>query len=122
MHVSLWQCYYLPAAGVFLHSLRSLRTGSAGLVSLTCGQTQARAAPDGRRIARIAGRRTAEPGPVVPAAAAKHAGRACILPPNRIPHRVTAISPPRIAAPLPHIPMHIVQTPAIRFLLLHSLH
>ena len=122
MHISLRQCYYLSAAGVFLHSLRSLRTGSAGLVSLTCGQTQAREVPDARRNERKAVRRTAVPGPVAPAAAAKHAGRACILPPNRIQHWVTAISPPRIAAPLPHIPMDIVQTPAIRFLLLHSLH
>ncbi len=61
----------------------------------------------------VAGRRPAEPGVVVPEAAAEHAGRARDSP-LRIGHTPGGIRPLPVLTPLKDIPNHVIQSPSVR--------
>ena len=83
--------------------------------SLSCGATEAEAevvAPV-RRVAVVAVRGTAVPGVVVPAAATIDAVRPR-GPSDRVSLRPRRVVAPPIKTPLPHVPVHVVESPCVR--------
>ena len=74
-------------------------------------------APERRDVPAAAGR-PAVRGPVVPAAAPADAEGASASS-RRIRHRTTRVISLPVTAPLPYVPMHVVQTPCVRLLLTH---
>ena len=67
-------------------------------------------------------RRTAEPGHEPPTAAAPHAVRARFRPLRVVRGRIRVIPPVApILAPLPYVPVHVVQPPSIRFLIAYRM-
>ena len=99
---------------------------NTGFARLTCPakleDAQAQVVVPVPRRAEVAVGRPAAPGGDEPATAAKHAVRARCRS-RRIVHRrlriVTAIIP--ILAPLPHVPVHVIQPPGVRLLLAHRM-
>ena len=72
------------------------------------------------RPAPAAARRAAAPGAAVPAAAAQHAVLA-IFSTRRVGLLTTGIVSIPVCAPLPHITVHVMQAPGVRFLLPHRM-
>ena len=96
--------------------LTRLDPASGGLLDGTAEHTKAKVvAPDHRRVP-VAARRTAVPGAEVPAAAPDHPVRAQRRA-GWICRRTARILAVPILAPLPDVTVHVIQSPAIRFLL-----
>ena len=82
-----------------------------------CGHTKAQEAVPVLRLAPAPARRTAVPGGTDPAAAPDHPARAGRWPLRIIRWRAgVVVTTIPVLAPLPHIPVHVVQAERIRFL------
>jgi len=82
----------------------------------TQGKAKAEAEVPARRDVPVAEGRPAARGHAVPAAAPEDAEGASTRT-HRIPQRATRVISLPVAAPLPYIPVHVVQTPCVRLLL-----
>jgi hypothetical protein len=105
-----------PCVPPFRTPLAGLFPPPATLLDGTAEHTKAQADEPEVRSVPVAVRRPAAPGAVDPAAAPVHPERAHRST-SRISYRTARVVAMPVLAPLPHITVHVVQTPRIRLLL-----
>ena len=106
-------CLPIPRPPALIAPLRGWRGSQR-----TPGKAKAEVEAPGRRVEPVAVGRPAVSGPVVPAAAPEDAEGARTRT-RRIDQRATRVIAMPVAAPLPHITMHVVKAKIVRSLLTH---